>query len=57
MLEANCGCETTYQQPKLFDRDHLLIICVDCGEVVDEIRSVAPLFAAQLKLFSTESTE
>lgn len=37
MLEIECGCEQTYEQPKLFDPDHLLVICVDCGEVLEEV--------------------
>lgn len=57
MLERECGCTETYQQPKLFDPWNLLIICVDCGEVLEEVAAPPPSFPTQGDLFSTESTE
>ena len=57
MLERECGCTETYQQPKLFDPWNLLIICVDCGEVLEEVAAPPPSFLTQGDLFSTESTE
>jgi hypothetical protein len=57
MLERECGCTETYQQPKLFDPWNLLIICVDCGEVLEEVAAPPPSFPTQGNLFSTESTE
>jgi hypothetical protein len=57
MLDTDCECTTTYQQGKLFDPWNLLIICVDCGEVLEEVAAPPPSFLTQGGLFSTESTE
>jgi len=57
MLWTECDCLETYEQPKLFDPDHLLIICLDCGEVVDEIDGPDVPKRRVLWPLSTESTE
>lgn len=57
MNVESCECTDTYEQPKLFDHDHVLVICVNCGEVVGEELSVIGRYIAQGQLFSPESTE
>lgn len=57
MNVESCECTDTYEQPKLYDRDHVLVICVNCGEVVGEELSVIGRYIALGQLFSTESTE
>lgn len=57
MTLGSCECTTTYAQAKLFDRWNLLIICVDCGEVLREVAIACPPFEGEEVPFSPELTE